>query len=130
MSTEPSHLINTKLFSPSLYRANRTLGVSCRTYKVRQQVLRLRIGQGGGLPSRMAGAPTVRRWKSNIQTLGGSPDKGLQLRGVSYDLNATGRARDRRDRRGGGRAVVPEFARWEENGKDAHRVDYSRLTAL
>jgi len=70
-----------------------------------------------------------RRWKTNIQTLHGALAKVEQLRGVSYDLKANGKhelgviAEEVA-------AVVPELVSFEDNGKDARGVDYSRLTAL
>jgi hypothetical protein len=52
-----------------------------------------------------------------------------QLRGVSYDLKASGKHEIGviAEEVGG---VVPEVVSFEENGKEARGVDYSRLTAL
>jgi hypothetical protein len=70
-----------------------------------------------------------RRWKTNIQTLDGALGKVEQLRGVSYDLKANGKHEVGVIAEEVG-AVVPEVVTWDENGKDAQSVDYSRLTAL
>ena len=70
-----------------------------------------------------------RRWKTNIHTLDGALAKVEQLRGVSYDLKATGKHEVGVIAEEVG-AVVPEVVSWEKNGKDAQGVDYSRLTAL
>jgi hypothetical protein len=70
-----------------------------------------------------------RRWKTNIQTLHGALGKVEQLRGVSYDLLANGKHEVGVIAEEVG-AVVPEVVTWNQNGKDAESVDYSRLTAL
>jgi hypothetical protein len=70
-----------------------------------------------------------RRWKSNIQTLHGALEKVVQLRGVSYDLKESGKHEVGVIAEEVG-AVVPEVVSYDENGKDARGVDYSRLTAL
>jgi hypothetical protein len=70
-----------------------------------------------------------RRWKDNIQTLHGALDKVEQLRGVSYDLKATGKHEVGVIAEEVG-AVVPEVVTWDKNGEDAQGVDYGRLTAL
>jgi hypothetical protein len=70
-----------------------------------------------------------RRWKTNIRTLQGALKKVEQLRGVSYDLQATGKHEVGVIAEEVG-AVVPEVVTWDKNGKDAQSVDYSRLTAL
>ena len=70
-----------------------------------------------------------RRWKTNIHTLEGALDKVEKLRGVSYDLKATGKPQIGLIAEEAG-AVVPEVVEWEENGTDAKGVDYARLTAL
>jgi hypothetical protein len=70
-----------------------------------------------------------RRYKANIQTLEGSLGKVLQLRGVSYDLKATGKHEIGVIAEEVG-AVVPEVVTWEKNGIDAQSVDYGRLVAL
>jgi chromosome segregation ATPase len=70
-----------------------------------------------------------RRWKTNIQTLQGALAKVEHLRGVSYDLKESGKHEVGVIAEEVG-AVVPEIVSWEENGKDARGVDYSRLTAL
>lgn len=70
-----------------------------------------------------------RRWKTNIQTLHGALEKVRQLRGVSYDLKASGKHEVGVIAEEVG-AVVPEVVTFEKNGRDAQGVDYSRLTAL
>jgi hypothetical protein len=70
-----------------------------------------------------------RRWKTNIHTLHGALAKVEQLRGVSYDLKANGKHEVGVIAEEVG-TVVPEVVSYEENGKDARGVDYSRLTAL
>lgn len=70
-----------------------------------------------------------RRWKTNIQTLHGALGKVEQLRGVSYDLKASGKHEVGVIAEEVG-AVIPELVTWDKNGKDAQSVDYSRLTAL
>jgi len=56
-------------------------------------------------------------------------EKVEQLRGVSYDLKDSGKHEVGVIAEEVG-AVVPEVVSYEENGKDARGVDYSRLTAL
>jgi hypothetical protein len=70
-----------------------------------------------------------RRWKTNIETLHGALGKVEQLRGVSYELKANGKHEVGVIAEEVGE-VVPEVVSYEENGKDARGVDYSRLTAL
>ncbi len=70
-----------------------------------------------------------RRWKTNIRTLPGALAKVEQLRGVSYDLKGSGKHEIGVIAEEVGQ-VVPEVVSYEENGKDAQGVDYSRLTAL
>jgi hypothetical protein len=70
-----------------------------------------------------------RRWKTNIQTLDGALGKVEQLRGVSYELKASGKREVGVIAEEVG-AVVPEVVTWDKNGTDAQSVDYSRLTAL
>jgi hypothetical protein len=70
-----------------------------------------------------------RRSKTNIQTIHGSLGKIEQLRGVSYDSKASGKHEMGVIAEEVG-AVVPEVVTWDNNGKDAQSVDYSRLTAL
>jgi len=70
-----------------------------------------------------------RRWKTNIQTLPDALAKVEQLRGVSYDLKGSGKHEIGVIAEEVG-AVVPEVVSWEDNGKDARGVDYSRLVAL
>jgi hypothetical protein len=52
-----------------------------------------------------------------------------KLRGVSYDLKDSGKHEIGVIAEEVGQ-VVPEGVSYEENGKDARAVDYSRLTAL
>jgi hypothetical protein len=70
-----------------------------------------------------------RRWKTNIHTLPNALAKVEQLRGVTYDLKDSGKHEIGVIAEEVG-AVVPELVTYEENGKDARGVDYSRLTAL
>jgi len=90
----------------------------------------LTIAQGAGHPvSDSWETYSSRRWKTNIQTLPNALAKVQQLRGVSYDLKSTGKHEVGVIAEEVG-AVVPEVVSYEENGKDARSVDYSRLTAL
>ncbi len=90
----------------------------------------LTLGQGQG-PAIADGWATYssRRWKTNIETLHGALGKVEQLRGVSYELKANGKHEVGVIAEEIG-AVVPEVVTWDQNGKDAQSVDYSRLTAL
>jgi hypothetical protein len=88
------------------------------------------IGQGQG--SAFADGWSTyssRRFKTNIQTLPNALAKVEKMRGVSYDLKATGKHEIGVIAEEVG-AVVPEVVTWEANGKDAKGVDYARLTAL
>jgi hypothetical protein len=90
----------------------------------------LTIARGGGVA--VADGWNIyssRRFKSNIQTLHGALDKVEHLRGVSYDLKTNGKHEVGVIAEEVG-AVVPEIVTWEEDGKNAQSVDYSRLTAL
>ncbi|MGA8678092.1 MAG: tail fiber domain-containing protein [Candidatus Acidiferrales bacterium] len=90
----------------------------------------LTLVQGGG-PAIADGWNTYssRRWKTNIQPLQNALGKIEQLRGVSYDLKESGKHEIGVIAEEVG-AVVPEVVSYEQNGKDATGVDYSRLTAL
>jgi len=70
-----------------------------------------------------------RRWKTNIRPIHNALGMVEQLRGVSYDLKGSGKHEIGVIAEEVG-AVVPEVVSYEENGKDARGVDYSRLTAL
>jgi hypothetical protein len=70
-----------------------------------------------------------RRWKTNIKTLHGALGKVEQLRGVSYELKVNGKHEVGVIAEEVG-AVIPEVVTWDQNGKDARSVDYSRLTAV
>jgi hypothetical protein len=90
----------------------------------------LTIAQGAGHPLSDGWTTySSRRWKTNIQTLHGALAKVEQLRGVSYDLKDSGKHEMGVIAEEVG-AVVPEVVTYEDNGKDARGVDYSRLTAL
>jgi hypothetical protein len=90
----------------------------------------LTIGRGAGHPvSDSWETYSSRRWKTNIHPLQDALSKVKQLRGVSYDLKASGKHEIGVIAEEVG-AVVPEVVTFEENGKDARGVDYSRLTAL
>ena len=88
----------------------------------------LTIGRGAGHPV-SDGWETFssRRWKTNIQPLANALAKVGQLRGVSYDLKDSGKIGVIAEEVG---EIVPEVVSYEDNGKDARGVDYSRLTAL
>ena len=90
----------------------------------------LTLGKGFG-PSIADGWTTYssRRWKTNIQPLHNALGMVEQLRGVSYDLKDSGKHEIGVIAEEVG-AVVPEVVTYEDNGKDARGVDYSRLTAL
>jgi|HubBroStandDraft_6_1064221.scaffolds.fasta_scaffold04525_4 hypothetical protein len=90
----------------------------------------LTLGRGFG-PSIGDGWTTYssRRWKTNIKTLPSALAKIEHLRGVSYDLKENGKHEIGVIAEEVG-AVVPEVVTFEQNGKDARGVDYSRLTAL
>jgi len=70
-----------------------------------------------------------RRWKTNIRTLPDALAKVERLRGVSYDLQGSGKHEIGVIAEEVG-SVVPEIVSYEPNGQDARGVDYSRLTAL
>jgi hypothetical protein len=90
----------------------------------------LTVVQGGG-PAIADGWNTYssRRWKANVQPLHDALAKVERLQGVSYDLKDSGKHEIGVIAEEVG-AVVPEVVSYEENGKDARGVDYSRLTAL
>jgi hypothetical protein len=90
----------------------------------------LTVLQGGG-PAIADGwdVYSSRRWKTHIQPLQNALGKVEQLRGVSYDLEKSGKHQIGVIAEEVGE-VVPEVVSYEENGKDARGVDYSRLTAL
>jgi hypothetical protein len=104
---------------------------------------RVGIGTGLFIPTNLltlvqGGGPAIadawdtyssRRWKTNIQPLQNALGKIEQLRGVSYDLKESGKHEIGVIAEEVG-AVVPEVVSFEQNGKDARGVDYSRLTAL
>jgi hypothetical protein len=90
----------------------------------------LTVLQGGG--AAIADGWTTyssRRWKTHVQPLRNALGMVEQLRGVSYDLKDSGKHEIGVIAEEVG-AVVPEVVSYEENGKDARGVDYSRLTAL
>jgi Chaperone of endosialidase len=95
------------------------------------QTIRILTIQGGKGHAIADGWDTwsSRRWKTNIQPLDGALAKVEQLRGVSYDRLETGKHEIGVIAEEVGQ-VVPEVVSYEENGKDAQGVDYSRLTAL
>lgn len=70
-----------------------------------------------------------RRWKTNIHPLNDALHKVEQLRGVSYDMKASGKHEIGVIAEEVGK-VLPEVVTFETNGKDAQSVDYSRLTAV
>lgn len=90
----------------------------------------LTLGKGFG-PSIADGwtSYSSRRWKTNIQPLHNALGKVEKLRGVSYDLKDSGKREVGVIAEEVGEVVL-EVVSYEENGKDARGVDYSRLTAL
>jgi hypothetical protein len=90
----------------------------------------LTVLQGGG-PAIADGWNTYssRRWKTNIHPVENALSKVERLRGVSYDLKDSGKHEIGVIAEEVGQ-VVPEVVSYEQNGKDATGVDYSRLTAL
>jgi len=70
-----------------------------------------------------------KRWKRNIRTIKGALSKVIRLRGISYN-------RQNDDKQNIGLVaeevgeVIPEIVAYEENGKDAQGLDYSRLVAV
>ena len=71
-----------------------------------------------------------RRWRRPISSHCRTHSaRSNELRGVSYDLKGSGKHEIGVIAEEVG-AVVPEVVTYEENGKDARGVDYSRLTAL
>jgi hypothetical protein len=77
------------------------------------------------------GSSSSIRWKSNVRNIDRPLEKISRLRGVYYDWDAE---------HGGHHdvgmiaeevgAVLPEIVTYEENGIDAHGMDYSKLTPL
>ena len=104
---------------------------------------RVGIGTGLNVPSNLLtlvqlGGPAIadgwntyssRRWKTNIHPVENALNKVERLRGVSYDLKDSGKHEIGVIAEEVGQ-VVPEVVSYEQNGKDATGVDYSRLTAL
>ena len=89
----------------------------------------LEVKAGG---TTLADAWTTRssaRFKTNVQPLLGALAKVQQLRGVSYDLRATGKHQIGLIAEEVAR-VLPEVVSFESNGTDAQGLDYARLTAL
>ena len=77
------------------------------------------------------GSSSSIRWKSNVRNIDQPLEKIARLRGVYFDW----------DKGHGGHhdvgmiaeevgAVLPEIVQYEENGIDAHGMDYSKLTPL
>lgn len=75
------------------------------------------------------GEPSSRRWKTNIQTLDDPLDVVEQLRGVTFDWKEDGRPDIGLIAEEVG-AVIPEIVEFEENGRDAVSVNYSRLVSV
>ena len=78
--------------------------------------------------------PSSRRWKDNVQPLGGALDQAMQLRGVRFDWTADAPHNPSRRSDIGLIAeevaqVVPEVVSLDEQGAP-RAVDYGRLTAL
>lgn len=70
-----------------------------------------------------------KRWKTNIRTIKGALNKVKRLRGITYNQKDD-------DKRTIGLVaeevgeVIPEIVSYDENGKDAQGLDYSRLVAV
>ena len=89
----------------------------------------LEVKAGG---TTLADAWSVRssaRFKTNVQPLLGALAKVQQLRGVSYDLKATGNHQIGLIAEEVAR-VLPEVVSFDPNGTDTQGLDYARLTAL
>jgi hypothetical protein len=76
-----------------------------------------------------AGVFSSRRWKTNIQTLDDPLGLVERLRGVSYEWKEDGRSDIGLIAEEVG-AVIPEIVEFEENGRDAKSVNYSRLVSV
>jgi hypothetical protein len=70
-----------------------------------------------------------RRWKTNIHTLENPLDLVEQLRGVTFEWKEDGRSDIGLIAEEVG-AVIPEIVEFEENGRDAKSVNYSRLVSV
>jgi hypothetical protein len=89
----------------------------------------LEVGAGG---TTLADAWTVRssrRFKTNIQPIGGALEKVEQLQGVSYERKSDGRREigvvaEDVDK------IVPEVVSRDSRTREVQGVDYSRLAAL
>ena len=91
---------------------------------------RLTLGQGSGAALGDGWLTySSRRWKTHIQTLDGALAKVEHLRGVSYETKGSGKHEIGVIAEEVGQ-VVPEVVSYEQNGRDARGVDYSRLTPL
>ncbi len=77
------------------------------------------------------GAPSSRRWKSNIRNVDEPLDKLAQLRGVQFTWDAAhGGHQDIGFIAEDVGKVLPEIVQYEENGVDAVGMDYSMLSPL
>ena len=70
-----------------------------------------------------------RRWKTNIKPIENALDKVKRLKGVYFDWKADGKHDIGMIAEEVGE-VIPEVVVYEENGRDAKSLDYSRLVAL
>jgi hypothetical protein len=90
---------------------------------------RARLDVVGGICGTLITCTSSRRWKTDIQPIAGALEKVQQLRGVSYVWKEDGKqnigliAEEVAE-------VIPEVVSFEENGKDARAIDYSRLVAV
>jgi len=88
-----------------------------------------RLEVAGDICGKVITCPSSRRWKTNIQPIEGALEKVQRLRGVSYVWKEDGKpnlgliAEEVAE-------VIPEVVSFEENGKDARAIDYSRLVAV
>jgi hypothetical protein len=106
------------LFNYSLYQV--ALSVSHATNRLTARV---------GIDSPFFNTTSSKRWKKNIQTIKGALSKVKRLRGISYDQKENDKCTIGLVAEEVGE-VIPEIVTYEENGKDARGLDYSRLVAV
>jgi hypothetical protein len=73
--------------------------------------------------------PSSRRFKTNIRTLDNALQKVERLRGVRYDEKSSGKHSVGLIAEEVGE-VIPEVVTYEDNGKEAKAMDYSRLVPV
>jgi len=105
-----------------IIRDNGNVGIGTTTPSAALEV-------GGCVVAQNVSCPSSRRWKTNIQPINGALEKVQRLRGVSYVWKEDGKqnigliAEEVAE-------VIPEVVSFEDNGKDARAIDYSRLVAV